>query len=55
LQDYGWYHVVEAHNIGKLFVKGPKHNLENMLDKLKKHGVKEEWSVVQAILKHRVS
>jgi len=52
LQDHDWSHAAEAHDIGKLFVKGPKHNLEDKLNKLKKQGVKEKWPVVQAILKH---
>jgi len=52
LHIYDWSHAAEAHDIGKLFIKGPKHNLEDMRDKLKECGVKEEWPIVQAILKH---
>jgi len=52
LQGYDWSHAAEAHDIGKLFVKGLKHNLEDMLDELKKQGVREESPVMQSILKH---
>ena len=49
---YDWSHAAEAHDIGKLFVKGLKHNLEDILDKLRKDGVRDEWPVIQAALKH---
>jgi len=52
LQGHDWSHVDEAHDIGKLFVKGVKHNLEDMLDELKRQGVREESPVIQSILKH---
>ena len=52
MYSYDWSHAAEAHDIGKLFVKGAKHNLEDMLDELKRHGVNENWPVVQAMLKH---
>ena len=38
MQGHDWSHVAEAHDIGKLFVKGLKHNLEDMLDELKRLG-----------------
>ncbi len=55
LQGYDWSHAAEAHDIGKLFVKGLKHNLEDMLSELKRQGVREESPVVQSILKHHCS
>ena len=51
-QNYDWSHAAEAHDIGKLFVKGAKHNLEDILDELRKQRVEEESPVFQAILKH---
>ena len=55
LQGYDWSHAAEAHDIGKLFVKGLKHNLEDMLDELKRQGVREESPVMQSTLKHHCS
>ena len=52
MQGYDWSHAAEAHDIGKLFVKGLKHNLEDMLDELKRQGVREELPVMQSIQKH---
>jgi hypothetical protein len=52
LSSYDWSQAAEAHDIGKLFVKGLKHNLEDVLDKLRKDGVRDEWPAVQAALKH---
>ena len=52
MDSYDWSHAAEAHDIGKLFIKGLKHNLEDMLDKLRKDGVRDEWPVIQAALKH---
>ena len=52
MRGYDWFHAAEAHDLGKLFVKGVKHNLEDMLDKLKRQGVREESPIVQSILKH---
>ena len=52
LQGHEWSYVAEAYNIGKLFVKGLKHNLEDVLDELKRHEVKEESPLMQSILKH---
>ena len=52
MQGYDWSHAAEAHDIGKLIVKGLKHNLEDMLDELKRQGVREESPVMQSILKH---
>ena len=55
MRGLDWSHAAEAHDIGKLFVKGLKHNLENMLDELKRQGVREESPVMQSILKHHCS
>ncbi len=52
MRDYDLSHIAEAHDIGKLFVRGLKHNLEDVLNELKINGIKEEWPVVQAILRH---
>jgi len=52
LQGYDRPHAAEAHDLGKPFVKGLKHNLEDMLDELKRQGVREESPVIQSILKH---
>ena len=42
-------HTVETHDIGKLFVKGLRHNLEDVLVELKRQGVREESPIVQSI------
>ena len=52
MQGCDWSHAAEAHDIGKLLVKGLKHNLEDTLGELKRQGVREDSPVMQSILKH---
>ena len=47
-----WLYVAEVHDIGKLFLKGLKHNLEDLIEEFKKYGIGLEWPIVQSILKH---
>jgi len=46
LQSYDQSHTTKAHDIGKLFVRGVKHNLEDMLSELKRQGVREKSPVI---------
>ena len=45
-----WMFVAEVHDIGKLVVRGGKHNLEDV--EWEKHGLSQETPIVQAIVKH---
>ena len=45
-----WAHAAEVHDIGKIIIKGLKHNLEDFM--WEKYGISRESPAIQAILKH---
>ncbi len=52
LQDHECLTPLKPMIKGELFVKGLIHNLEDMLDELKRRSVREEPPIMQSVLKH---